>query len=97
MGVYLAMFDSCRIGRPKNGGWPLQSAQILGLILIQAPNPKLAQVNASMLQTHAITDNIMTRSLPASFESASEWPECAEITMRIHNQGGICRLPSPIL
>jgi len=45
-----------------------------------------------MLQTHAITDNIMTRSLPASFESASEWPECAEIIMRIHNQGGI---PSP--
>ncbi|CAL1141511.1 unnamed protein product [Cladocopium goreaui] len=44
-------------------------------------------VNASMLQTHAITDNIMTRSLPASFESASEWPECAEIIMRIHNQG----------
>eukprot|EP00435_Cladocopium_sp_Y103_P037064 s1597_g9.t1 len=60
-------------------------------------------VNASMLQTQSITENIRTvavgghgrpvgravgtRSLPASFEAASEWPSCAEIIMRIHNQG----------
>jgi hypothetical protein len=67
---------------------------MVGLILIpmiqaQPHGIPPRQVNASMLQTHAITDNIMTRSLPASFESASEWPECAEIIMRIHNQGGI--------
>eukprot|EP00438_Fugacium_kawagutii_P020900 Skav211791 [mRNA] locus=scaffold305:226975:238866:+ [translate_table: standard] len=45
-------------------------------------------VNVSMLQTSAITDNIMVRDLPSSFESADEWPMCSEIIMRIHNQGG---------
>lgn len=40
-----------------------------------------------MLQTSAITDNIMVRDLPSSFESADEWPMCSEIIMRIHNQG----------
>ena len=32
-----------------------------------------------------------TRSLPVSFEAASQWPHCAEIIMRIHNQGGVRR------
>lgn len=30
---------------------------------------------------------LRTSSLPESFESRLEWPHCAEIIMRIHNQG----------
>eukprot|EP00913_Durusdinium_trenchii_P007503 g7052.t1 len=59
-------------------------------------------VHASFLQTDSwpscrpgqrcsfgvsITDQILTRSLPASFESQDQWPHCREIIARIHNQG----------
>lgn len=32
-------------------------------------------------------EKMVKRSLPASFDARSNWPQCSEIIGRIHNQG----------
>ena len=40
-----------------------------------------------LLQTQSIVGSMVRRSLPASFDGRTHWPECSEIIGRIHNQG----------
>jgi hypothetical protein len=44
-------------------------------------------INPSDPVTFAPRQPERTRSLPVTFEAAVQWPHCAEIIMRIHNQG----------
>ena len=55
-------------------------------ILFQTP-PTLPSQPPANLQWDRFLQKLRTSSLPESFESRLEWPHCAEIIMRIHNQG----------